>query len=162
MLAVPSTSSLTAMSTDIRPDAQAASRVTLVPPRSKRLATRPAEILVNTPANASSVHSGRRSQASLSGSIRFRCARAISESPSRPPPSAEPTITDVFSRSNSPPSYPASISARRATSRDNNWGTPICGITFGGMPYRLGSNAISGKKPPHFESAESFPDSFSS
>ena len=79
MSLLPSRSSLTAIPVAASDDAQAASTVKLVPPKSSRLAIRPAATFIRIPAKLSSVHSGSRSntcRCSSGSSIKRRERRA--------------------------------------------------------------------------------------
>src|SRR3546814_16026327 len=81
-------------------EAQAASTVRLTPPKSRRLAMRPAATFGSTPANDSSVHSGKRSQTS---SLMFSTKRGSSArrpycTPSSPAPTLAPRIPDEIGR----------------------------------------------------------------
>jgi hypothetical protein len=69
---VPASSSRAPRCTAAREEAQAASTVQFIPPRSKRLATRPAVTLTRIPGKESSVHGGRS------------CIGPAAASPSRP------------------------------------------------------------------------------
>ena len=102
----PLSSSLTAKSIAAREEAQAASTVKFDPPKSKRLATRPAITLEIKPGNVSCVHSGKRSQTLSDGAstIRGISERVAYFPPSSAIPPAAPRMTEVFSRSKSPDS----------------------------------------------------------
>ena len=132
----PDSSSLTAIEIAANEDAQAASTVKFRPPKSMRLATRPAATLSSVPAKDSSVHSGRRSQTLASGvsTKRGSSARTAYWVPRSPRPPPAPSTIEVFSRSKSPSARPASARPRRATSSVSSCIGSIAFIDFGGMP----------------------------
>ena len=134
-------------------EAQAASTVKFDPPRSKRLATRPAMTLSSRPGNDSSVHSGNRFQASsgILSMVRGSSQRVAYFCPKSPMPPPQPSMTLVCSLSKSPSSQPASASARRTASSASSCIGSIEARDFGGMPNRIGSKATSSINPPQRE-----------
>lgn len=159
----PSTSSLTASLTAASALAQAASTVQLVPPRSKRLAMRPATTLPSMPGKEFSSQGMyaflKRSAtssawASLSPTLRttsFRTgvwSRAESGWVSELAP-VTPRMTPVRVGSYQPePSVPASRRTSRATVSERSWRMSVTSRVFGGRPNSIGLKAISGRNPP--------------
>ncbi len=70
-------------------------------------------------------------------------------------PASAPNTTDVRERSNGRSAYPASASARDAASSASSCTGSMLANDVGGMPYRNGSNGISGRKPPQREGVRS-------
>lgn len=159
----PSISSLTASLTAASELAQAASTVQLVPPRSKRLAMRPATTLPSMPGKEFSSHGmyaflKRRAissaSASLSPTLRTTsfstgvCRRAESGWVRELAP-VTPRMTPVRLASyQSAPSVPASRSTSRATVSDSSCRMSVTSRVFGGRPNSMGLKATSGRNPP--------------
>ena len=103
-LATPLSSSCTAFFKAASDEPHAASTVWLVPPKSKRLATRPAATFSNSPENDSSFQSGSLSNTSGLGlpTTLSNSVRAAYCTPKSPSPPLAPKITEVFSLSKLP------------------------------------------------------------
>ncbi len=159
----PDTSSDTAMCTAASELAQAASTVQLVPPRSNRLAIRPATTLPSMPGKEFSSHGANAlvnlsaiSSASRSVSPHERttslstgvCSRVASGCVSELAP-VMPRTTPVRDGSYQPePVAPASRSVCLATVRLSSCRTSVTSRVFGGSPYSIGLNGTVGTKPP--------------
>ncbi len=160
-----SSSSLTAARTAPSELAHAASTVMLMPPRSSRLATRPATTLPSMPGKEFSSHGAyaRRNLAAISSASRsvrpqLRTTslmtgvwrRAVSGWVSWLAP-VMPRTTPVREASYQGWSAPASLSRSRATTRLRSWRTSVTSRVFGGRPNSSGLNGTSGMKPPRRE-----------
>ena len=143
--------------------AQAASVTQLVPPRSSRLAMRPATTLPSRPGKVLScqgVYSPRmRSTHSftlLSGRPASRnalrqmgCCSRLTIEPSSSWAEVTPRMTLVRDRSapwNCPPW--ASLSTRWATMRASSWAVSVAGTMLGGTPQPMASKSTFSRKAP--------------
>ena len=146
--------------------AHAASVTQLVPPRLKRLATRPATTLPRQPGKVFSFHSGNSAVMRLTASCTCGSAMPALRMPSihigcvsRPDieliisvAEATPKITLVVSSLSFaiwPPEQ--SSSTWRASSSASSCAMSVAGSTLGGSPYATGSNGTSFRKAPALE-----------
>ena len=159
----PRYSSLTPIEIAENDDAHAASVTQLVPPRSSRLAMRPATTLPSSPGNVLSVHSGCsariRSQASCATSSAMPARRIpwshigrlirLAMAPNSSWPEVTPRITEARRRSSSPNWVrSASSSTRWATMSARSCAVSVDGTTLGGTPKLSASKSIGSRKPP--------------
>ena len=147
--------------------AQAASMTQLVPPRSRRLAIRPAATFPRRPGNEFSCQPTYESAIRLTTSSvvvssipeAFKARRQIgwpSRAPkgmtsSRVPVTPRITLTRERSRSlafSEPSAYPASSSACLATIRPSTWVVSVASRLLGAMPYSIGEKSTGLRNPP--------------
>ena len=159
----PSQSSFAAIDTALKAEAQAASQTQLVPPRSRRLAMRPATTLPRSPgklASCQGVYSPSMRPSSSTTLLSGRPAsrrtlrqtgfwRRLFMDPSSSWALVTPRMTLILLLSisaNWPPA--ASSSTRFAVMSARSWEVSVAGTMLGGTPHSSGSKGMSSRKAP--------------